>query len=112
MKHSDSEFDYVLNNAGLHAGIFNLIEFSGDETVVYDIDPSNDRVTKINKNTTNFGAYTNDFDSISKNYDDVEYIMERKENIIVKKKETVLQNQPVQEERIVDVSEVKRSVFG
>ena len=95
MKHSD--FHYVINNAGLHNGCFNLIEFSNDVSV-YDVDPSYDKVTKL-KLHSNFNNQTENKDLIARYYDDVEFIMCRMNNLPYV-------------EKPVDVNSVKKSVFG
>lgn len=73
MNHSD--FHYVVNNAGLHNGVFNLIEFS-DNVTVYDVDPHFDKVTKVKLNT-NFPKHKDKQEMVARYYDDVEFIMNR-----------------------------------
>jgi hypothetical protein len=104
MNHSG--FDYVVNNAGLHAGLFNLIEFSND-TNVYDCDPNNEKVIKLKINKT-FEPYDEDDDGelISRNYDDFKFVLKRKKTIVINDEQKSIQTNSK-----VDIKKLKSSIF-
>ena len=95
MKHSG--FNYVINNAGLHNGIFNLVEFSQDINV-YDVDPDNDKIIKLKLNTM-FTNSNNKSDMINRYYDDVEHILNRCDGELIIN-------------RTSDPIKIKKSIFG
>jgi hypothetical protein len=94
MQHSD--FHFVVNNAGLHNGIFNLIEFSNDVTV-YDVDPHFDKVSKVKLNT-NFPIHKEKEEMVARYYDDVEFILNRGDGIFTNNSN--------------NIDSIKKSIFG
>lgn len=70
-------FKFIMNNAGLHDGIFNMIEFDEENLDCYDIDPNSNTITKLSlsKNQT---PLSGDEELIARFYPDVKFILNRK----------------------------------
>ena len=71
------DFYYVMNNTGLHDGIFNIIDFSTLGLSVYDADPNTEKIIKVKENNV-FSNVRSEEDLISRYYDDANYILARK----------------------------------
>ena len=69
--------DYILNNAGLHDGIYNIIDI-GDGISVYDAYPRDDMIQRVNQSSEYGEHYQNERMKISRHYEDVAAILERK----------------------------------
>ena len=74
---NDGNFDFILNNTGLHDGIFNILDFNSLNFSVFDIDPNTKQIVSVNKNTR-FENYKDEIELIGRYYDNVDYILERK----------------------------------
>ena len=68
---------YIMNNAGLHEGVHNMVEIDNNGVSCYDIDPNIESVTELKLNT-NFNNYSNDSQLIERNYPDANIILARK----------------------------------
>lgn len=72
-------YHILMNNAGLHNGIFNIIDFNILKVTCYDVDPKNDKITEIGLNST-FKEYAHEKELIERYYQDGNYILKRKNN--------------------------------
>jgi len=72
-----SGFNYILNNAGLHNGLFNFLDFSSEDVRCYDLDPVNKKVIKL-KLATEFTQVRSQKDIVARNYPNPEEVMIRK----------------------------------
>lgn len=70
-------FTFLLNNAGIHEGICNLIHLDILGVECYDLDPTNKKMTPL-KLSTKHPPVRNDKELIQRFYDDADYIMHRK----------------------------------
>lgn len=68
---------YIMNNAGLHGGIYNLITLEPDNLEVYDVDP-NDREIRRVKLCVDFPAGQSREEQMARYYDDVAPIAARR----------------------------------
>ncbi len=73
-------FNILMNNAGLHGGIFNMIEFDIFKVACHDVDPNSGQIFSV-KRSSEHKPYRSDEELISRYYDDVPAIMQRKTSI-------------------------------
>ncbi len=71
-------FHFVMNNAGLHAGIFNAIALENDQVKCFDLDPNENRITPLKLFTSDNNLVIDDEDVIARNYPEPEYVIKRK----------------------------------
>jgi hypothetical protein len=72
-----SNWHYIMNNAGLHDGLFNMIDFTAQRVNCYDLDPVQKKTIKLKLNT-NFNSLKSKKELLARNYPDPEYIEVRK----------------------------------
>jgi hypothetical protein len=72
-----NNFYFIMNNAGLHNGIFNMLDFDKDGVTCYDVDPINKKAVKLNL-SKEFPQIKSSDDIIARHYPDPEYIKIRK----------------------------------
>jgi len=75
MKYQD--VTYILNNAGLHDGIYNIIDIQEDINV-YDVSPEDDEIQKLFQTDVFGEEFQNEAKKISRNYSDPKAILQRK----------------------------------
>ncbi len=71
-------FNFLLNNAGLHDGICNMVDFDMLKMNCYDLDPTHERITPMKLSLTNVPVKEDD-ELIARFYEDVNFILKRKE---------------------------------
>ncbi|MCF7872154.1 hypothetical protein K9L97_03905 [Candidatus Woesearchaeota archaeon] len=71
---------YIMNNAGLHDGIFNLVETNKNEVICYDIDPNTQKITKL-KVSENEKTFESEENLIARYYPDPKPIINRIQKI-------------------------------
>lgn len=90
------DFHYILNNAGLHDGIFNLVNFNSLGVECYDIDPNADNIIKLK-----LADNKENSDVIGRNYPNPEIVNLRKgKNKVAKKLNSS------------EVDELRKRIFG
>ena len=72
-----NNFYFIMNNAGLHNGIFNILDFDEKEVSCYDADPTNKKAVKL-KLSKEFPNISKTGEIIARHYPDPEYINIRK----------------------------------
>ena len=72
-----NNFYFVMNNAGLHNGIFNILDFNNDEVNCYDADPINKKAVKLML-SKEFPNISQPGEVIARYYPDPEYVKIRK----------------------------------
>jgi len=72
-----NNFYYIMNNAGLHNGIFNILDFDEKEVQCYDADPTNKKAVKL-KLSKEFPNISQPGEIIARHYPDPEYVKIRK----------------------------------
>ena len=72
-----NNFYFVMNNAGLHNGIFNLLDFDENEVQCYDADPTNKKAVKL-KLSKDFSSVSSSEEIIARYYPEPEYVKIRK----------------------------------
>jgi hypothetical protein len=75
------DFTYLLNNAGLQEGIFNVLEFGGGVLQCYDVDPKRKNVYLL-KSCSDIKPYTEERELIARYYDDVDSILKRRNGLL------------------------------
>jgi len=105
----DDDIHYILNNAGLHEGIFNMISLNSLSVDCYDVDPNAKMTTRLNL-FEGKERVASDEALISRFYPDPQVALRRKEKTTVQKSTRVL---PVQNSiNPSGVGELKKKIFG
>lgn len=77
----DHDFHFILNNAGLHDGIYNLVSFDWFHVAVWDVNPNTDRIIKLKGAAKEF-APEGDLGLVERNYPNfLDVYVERKTNL-------------------------------
>lgn len=72
------EFVFILNNAGLHGGIYNIIDVTKQGVKVLDVDPYHEQVTKL-KISSEYGPdFAGEREKVLRNYPDAAKVLARK----------------------------------
>jgi Icc-related predicted phosphoesterase len=71
------EFNFILNNSAVNNCLFNLLEIS-NKVSCYDVDPKNDKVTKLNLYNYNLSDYETPSERLSLNYENSEEIIKQR----------------------------------
>lgn len=71
-------FNILMNNAGLHDGIFNMIDFNAFTIKCFDMDPNHKRITELKTPLSN-GTVKDDKELVARFYEDISFVMKRKE---------------------------------
>lgn len=71
------EVSYILNNAGLHDGIYNIVD-TQNEVSVYDVSPEDDEIQKLFCTDTFGEEFQDEQIKIARNYSDPKSILARK----------------------------------
>ncbi len=71
-------FSYVMNNAGLHDGIFNMIAFDMINMQCFDADPNRETMTELSASMASTKV-SGDEELIGRYYPDVDFVTKRKE---------------------------------
>ncbi|MCF7859221.1 MAG: metallophosphoesterase [Candidatus Cloacimonetes bacterium] len=71
---------YIMNNAGLHDGVFNLVETNEEEVICYDVDPNTKKTIKL-KFSDKKESYNSEEELISRYYEDPKIIFDRKSKV-------------------------------
>lgn len=73
-----SEFYFLLNNAAVNNGLFNILDLS-TKVHCYDVDPSKDRVKKLKPYNHNLVDYSTPEERLALNYEDSKEIIKERE---------------------------------
>lgn len=117
----NDDFHFILNNAGLHDGIFNIISFDSLNVDCYDIDPTEDMMTRLNLADGKISV-KNEEERILRNYPNTEMILARKQK---QSQSQEISQQPIQNIQVEQpklesnknvspeiVNEMKKRIFG
>lgn len=123
----DEDFVYILNNAGLHGGIYNLLNFNTLDVNCFDVDPNRSDIVKLKLND-DFSDVGSEEELISRYYPDPNIVLARKNAFVFKdvEEENVFSNkveESVQKETIEVyestpalnnemVNDLKKKIFG
>ena len=72
-----SEFHFLLNNSGVNNGLFNILEIS-NKVSCYDVDPTIDRVRKLQLYNANIVDYSTPEERLALNYEDSEQLIKER----------------------------------
>jgi hypothetical protein len=100
------DFNFIMNNAGLHGGIFNLISFDTININCYDVDPENEEMISLKFCDKLTQAY-DDNELITMNYPNVEIILARKGVSKNSKNNEIIE--ALSKDQII---ELKKKIFG
>ena len=104
----DKGTHFILNNAGLHDGIFNMISFNSLGVECYDVDPNTKNTTKLMLSTQQKNVES-DVELISRFYPDPNIVLARKGN---KKEKQKQDNNSINVLDPQKVGELKKKIFG
>lgn len=71
-------FLFILNNAGLHGGIYNIIDVTKESVKVLDVDPYHDKVTKLKISSEYGPEFAGEKEKVLRNYPDEKIVLARK----------------------------------
>jgi len=104
----DKGTHFILNNAGLHDGIFNMISLNSLGVECYDVDPNTKNTTKLMLSTQQKNVES-DVELISRFYPDPNIVLARKGN---KKEKQKQDNNSINVLDPQKVGELKKKIFG